>query len=628
MRAVAVVAAMACLASVLGVPATHAEISPQAKVVVDRWLEASGGRAAYLADTLLHVKGRTRKGGEPGTFEVWRHGSSQYMETHTEASVKLRFGVDGAAGWRTDVTAKKIAPLEGKDLEAIQGEAWFASEQWAREDQGGGKVWHGQHAFKGARGMIALEVTPPVGPSKTLWFDDDNGLLVRITHRRDQYAWDESYSGWRTIAGRKRWTIATAGDSMLYAPGFRRTIVDSIRVEPPLAASGFAPPASSVRPVTWLRTRGVAELPFRYKRGHVWIRASVNGTPPADFILDTGCTMSALDREYARRIGLPVEGRLVAEGIAGTDDGGGWAPLRSLRIAGATGDGVEVRDLKTGVLEINDDMRVQEWDDAAGLIGYDVLSRFVVDIDFDRQVVTLHDPATFQYAGHGQAIPFTLHACIPTVEVRLNAGCTGRFIVDVGNATVMTVHTEQVDACRLFGGRRKEIQHWVGGIGGSIPETVCRLDSVHVGPFAWPQPIVGLTLHHLGSMGSKDVQGNIGTSVLERFRCTFDYARSQLWLEPGKRFAQPDRYSHSGLYLHRWSGRVWITAVVRHSPADEAGLKVRDVLKSVDGRPIDRWTPEALDAVFRDGAIGSTVRLTIERDLVDQDLELTLAEVL
>ncbi len=627
MRTAATAAVVACLASLLATSRACAAISPQAKPVVDRWIEASGGRAAFLADTMLHVKGRSVAGGERGTFEFWRHGPAQYMEAETEGTLRVRHGLDGATGWRTDVTSKKVAPLEGKDLEAIQGEAWFASEMWARDDQGGGKVWHGQHAFKGGRGMIALDVTPPVGPAKTLWFDDDTGLLVRVTHHRDQYTWDESYGGWRVFAGRKRWTVATVGDSVLYASGYRRANVDSIRAELPTAASGFAAPASTVRPVTWLRARGAVELPFRYRRGHVWVRASINGTAPADFILDTGCTMSALDREYVRRIGLPLEGRLVAEGVAGADEGG-WAPVRSLRLATPAGDGVEIRDLKAGVLELNDDMRVMEWDDAAGLIGYDVLSRFVVDLDFDRQVVTLHDPATFRYSGRGQAVPFTLHACIPTVEVRLNAGCVGRFIVDVGNATVMTVHTEQVDACHLFGGRRKEIQHWIGGIGGAIPETVCRLDSVLVGPFGWSQPIVGLTLHHLGTMGSKDVQGNIGTSVLERFRCTFDYAHSLLWLEPGQRFAQPDRYSHSGLYLHRFSGRVWITAVVRHSPADDAGLKVRDVLKAVDGRPIDRWTPEALDAVFRDGPIGSTVRLTIERDLVDQDIELTLADVL
>ena len=44
------------------------------------------------------------------------------------------------------------------------------------------------------------------------------------------------------------------------------------------------------------------------------------------------------------------------------------------------------------------------------------------------------------------------------------------------------------------------------------------------------EPVAGLTTHHQGSAGSLEVQGNIGTTVLERFRCTFDYARGTLWL--------------------------------------------------------------------------------------------------
>ncbi len=610
----------------LAAPA-RAAISPQAKVIVEHWLEASGGRAAFLADTALHVKGKIAAEGMRGSFDHWSQGPGRLLESENVGTLRERTGYDGHAGWRTDLTSRKVAPLEGKDLEAITADAWFASEQWARDDQGGGRVWHGQTAYSEGHGLVAIDVTPPVGPGRSLWFDTETWLLVRVTHHRDQYTWDEHFSGWRKLAGRKRWTTSEIGDSALFAAGYERRNLDSIRVESPRDPAAFSPPASSVRAVTWLKTRGVARLPFQYRGGSVWVRAALNGGPLADFILDTGCTMSAVDREHARAVGLSTEGNMAAEGVGGVGEGH-WAQVRSLRISAPNGDGVEVPDLKVGVLELTDDMQVLDWDDAAGLIGYDVLSRFVVEIDFDHEVVTLYDPAKFRYAGAGQPVPFTLHACIPTVEVTLNATCHGRFIVDVGNATPMAVNSDQVDACRLFGGTRKEVQHWVGGIGGAFPETVCRLDSVRVGPFTWREPVAGLTLHHLGGAGSKDIQGNLGTSVLERFKCTFDYARSTLWLEPGRRYALRDHFSRSGLYVTRWSGRVWIAGVVRHSPGADAGLKVRDVLKAVNGRPIARWTPEELQGLFEEGPVGETVKLTVERELVDRDFELTLADVL
>jgi hypothetical protein len=613
-------------AMMLAAPA-RADITPQAQVLVERYIEASGGRAAFQADTVQHAKLKMVSEGMKGTTEIWWHAPDRVVQILTLGPLRTRSGYDGRQGWSTDLNSKKVSPLEGKDLEALQSEVWFATEQWARDDQGGGKVVHGQHAYYKGHAMDALDVTPPVGPAGQLWFDSETGLLARITHRRDQYHWNEELIGWKTIAGRKRWTASLIGDSVLFAAGYKRLNLDSLRVESPKDPAIFSPPASSQKPTAWLRTKGVARIPFRYKRGHVWVRASVNGGAPDDFIIDTGCTITALDQAWARHAEITTHGEMATEGVAGVG-AGAWAPVTSLRIVAPNGDGVQVGDLKVAVLELNDDMQTFDWSKEAGLIGYDVLGRFSVDLDFDKQVMTLHDPATFRYAGAGQSVPITMYAGIPTVEVTLNGSCRGQFLVDVGNSTVLSVNSDQVDRCHLFGAQRKEVQHWVGGIGGIMTETVCRLDSVKVGPFGWSEPVAGLTLHHLGGAGSKEIQGNVGTSVLDRFHCTFDYAHGRLWLEPGRRYLERDRFTRSGIWVTRWSGNVYVGRVVRKSPGEAAGLKVRDIVRAIDGKPIEGWTPEQIDALLVDGPPGKVVTLTIERDLVNQDVEVTLADVL
>jgi len=116
--------------------------------------------------------------------------------------------------------------------------------------------------------------------------------------------------------------------------------------------------------------------------------------------------------------------------------------------------------------------------------------------------------------------------------------------------------------------------------------------------------------------------------VLERFRCTFDYARGTLWLVPGARFLEHEAFTRSGLWYTRWSGAVIVFGVVRGSPAEEAGIKVRDVLRSINGRSIEKMTPEEMDRVLRDGKPGSVVKLTYERELKEETVELTLADVL
>lgn len=616
---------IASCALILATPSFAATVPPQARALFERHVQASGGRAAFLADSGWHAIGQLTDSGLEGRTDLWAARPARLARSERVGTLRARVGTDGRSAWSTDLTSRQVTPLEGEDRDAFIGEAWFQSERWAEEQTDARRVTLGSSAFVGDRVLQAVEVTPPIGPAKVLWFDDRTGLLSRLTHLRDQHRWDETYSAWRTMAGRKRPTRMTSGDPR-FAAGFREVRIDSVVAWIPNDTL-FAPPASRLRPVTWLKAKGVARLPFRYRGGHVWLRASVNGQPPADFILDTGCSLSAFDEAFARKAGLVLEGDLVVQGVGGYDTGG-FARVRSVRVLAGDGDGVEVRDLQVAVVELQQEMQTFEWDKPAGLLGYDFLSRFVVEIDFDHSLVTLHDPATYQHRGGGEAIPMELRNNIPTVEVTLERACTGRFIVDVGNAFVLAVHSDQVEKCGLFGRQRPKLDQWGGGIGGGFPVTVCRLDSVRIGPFTWAEPIAGLTTYRRGGVGSTEVQGNIGTSVLDRFHCTFDYARSTLWLEPSAKHAERERYSRSGLFVTRLSGRVVVGGVVRRSPAEDAGLRPRDVIKSVNGRAIERFTQEELERVLHAGDIGSIVRVTYERDLHDHDAELTLADVL
>ena len=43
-----------------------------------------------------------------------------------------------------------------------------------------------------------------------------------------------------------------------------------------------------------------------------------------------------------------------------------------------------------------------------GVLGYDVLRRYVVKLDYRRRRLLLYDPATYRYDGPGMSLPFTL----------------------------------------------------------------------------------------------------------------------------------------------------------------------------------------------------------------------------
>jgi membrane-associated protease RseP (regulator of RpoE activity) len=176
---------------------------------------------------------------------------------------------------------------------------------------------------------------------------------------------------------------------------------------------------------------------------------------------------------------------------------------------------------------------------------------------------------------------------------------------------------------------RKEVQILSGGIGGGFESTMCRLDSVRIGPYEWNEPVATLALGTHGGIGSLDIAGNIGNTVLERFRCTFDYIHQMLYLEPGLRYGERDQVSRFGALFIRWGTRVFVGNVLTGSAAYEAGLRWYDEIVAVDGKPLESWTRQEIDRVLEDGAAGSVHRVTYSRlDEPEKTVTVTLKDVL
>jgi aspartyl protease/PDZ domain-containing protein len=622
---------IAMLLIVLASPA-RASITPRAQQVVDRYVEATGGAAALANQGRVHVKGRLRAIELQGVYEQWSEAPDRVLTWTRLGPVRTRTGFDGRVGWITDLDSKRVRLLQGAELEHLQAQAYFENEMWARPGQGGGKVTHGSPMFRDQDVYLSLEVTPPAGPARRLWFSEKTGLLVRTLTEEGPRGTDYWLSGYRRLAGRVRPTIQDALDPALHVllenegqPD--RFQVDSVQAVASSDSSFFSPPRSTESPVTWRGRPGVARVPFRYGSRHVWIKVSIDGAPPADFLLDTGASITAIDRSYAEQLGLTRQGAFGVQGMGGMS-GASFARLQSVRVGGA--EGASVQGIEAAILDFGEGHREVMWRKMAGLIGYDFLSHFVVEIDYDRQLVTLRDPKGYRYEGHGAALDMKVSGGLPLIEAQLGAGCRGDFLVDVGNSFGLIVHRSLSTGCGMLRATRgrKEVKVLTGGVGSSFANWLCRIDSLEVGPYAVASPIAGFSLSTQGMVGSNDVAGNFGNGVLERFKCTFDYARGKLYLEPGARYAQPDRYSRAGALFLRLDQRVVVEQILHGSPADEAGLRPDDEVVAIDGKAALGYTPEEMDRMFLEGELGATHRLTIQREGKTSTVTLKLRDVI
>jgi hypothetical protein len=143
-----------------------------------------------------------------------------------------------------------------------------------------------------------------------------------------------------------------------------------------LAVLCLAPPTRADEPAKSY------EVPYRLtKTQHILVRAKINGKGPFNFIVDTGAPALFLATDAARQLGVKSDK--------------GWGVLDRLDIEG----GVKLKQVKA---RIETPFQVEGMNglglagvELHGMMGYDILARFRMEIDFTRDKM-VWTPLTFQ----------------------------------------------------------------------------------------------------------------------------------------------------------------------------------------------------------------------------------------
>jgi hypothetical protein len=264
-------------------------------------------------------------------------------------------------------------------------------------------------------------------------------------------------------------------------------------------------------------------------RIHAMVPVRVNGSEPLRFALDTGAPFPALvGRESTARLGLKPGLRVRLGG-----SGSGRDPYGHL-VHGLTfslGE-MDLLDRTAAVmawemLPVFDSENEVHFD---GILGYDLLKRAVVELDFERGELTLYEPSSFDYSGAGQTLPLLMHQRKPYADagVVLEGGAVVpvRLHVDLGNRGSLSLIPRSHPDIRLpTNGVRSE--GW--GLSGSVMGVLGRVRTLQLGAHRLQNVVTKFHTSGYATAGNRN--GVLGLEVLRRFRVIFDYARKRMILE-------------------------------------------------------------------------------------------------
>lgn len=253
---------------------------------------------------------------------------------------------------------------------------------------------------------------------------------------------------------------------------------------------------------------------------HLLTRARIDGGEPRWFLLDSGAGALVIDKGTADAIGLEAFGAIEASGV------GGQAPAR-FRPAARFAFGPLTLErpvmLELDLSKIAPFFGVE----LAGIIGYDVFARAVIELDLRTPAAKLHDPADFEPPSGTRWEELLLDERIPTLRCRYEGEHEGLFRMDTGDSSTVTFHTPTVERLQLLEGRKTKSTP-LGGVGGFTGGRSGKLAWFEVGGRRVEDLDARFAQTEKGPFSTPEIDGNLGTALLEPFVLFFDYRSQRL----------------------------------------------------------------------------------------------------
>lgn len=313
------------------------------------------------------------------------------------------------------------------------------------------------------------------------------------------------------------------------------------------------------------------------------------------FIFDTGSSGISLDSTTASYLGLrPSYDGLLIRGIAGVRE------VPQLRNQTLT-----VGDLRTDSLNfyVNDysvltsiyGVRID------GVIGYAMLSRYIVSIDYNKQLMDWYAPGAFAYPKKGLLLNPQINR-LPAYPLTIQELQTKNYpmLIDIGAGLNLLFSERFAKEAGVLDPERKS---WITsgeGIGGQIELRLTLLRSLRIGPYRFKKVPITIFDDSNNVTNYPHWAGLIGNDLLRRFNIIINYPAGEIHLKPNRFYYDEFDYAYIGMELYLIDGLITIGFVATGSPAQEAGLEVGDEIVAINkivGGKLDAYKSELAHAI-------------------------------
>ena len=345
----------------------------------------------------------------------------------------------------------------------------------------------------------------------------------------------------------------------------------------------------------------IASFPFEMHNDHIVIPVKINGHGPLNFVFDTGAGGTMVDSLTAHMLGFD-------EGIERTNTGAAGTHkvqvhrFNTVEVGAAAVKNVTIMSSNTEFEFIDSNRKIH------GIIGFHILSKFVIEVDYIRKFLSIYNHSNFEYLGLGSKYEFTLAFNMPMIVLPLRVDDSpfidANFLIDTGARADLLLNSPFVNDFNVISkvGAVHSVNSVIGSSQTKAKVYFGRVKALKLGSEQFSNVPAVLSQADQGVLSFDEIHGLIGNRILKRFNTVYNYNRGIVYFEPNANAKSKFSVNSIGFTIRFNRDRLFIKDIITGGPAEKAGLISGAEITKINSRQIHHYSKnEIRELMLRDG---------------------------
>gem|GEM_PF-414190 len=331
----------------------------------------------------------------------------------------------------------------------------------------------------------------------------------------------------------------------------------------------------------------VTTLKIELHNNQLWINAGLKGTTTDSlkFLFDSGAATSVLDSAVAAKI-FPDGAFKEAKAMGAS----GNSAARRLENESVYLNGLELDNINFLITDLSR-FASRFGRKADGIIGYDLLKKYVTRIDIDHKTLSIYRDIKDINAEKGKPIAFDFGSelkyfpkLMGSFTTQAGQSYSGYFIFDSGAGLTALLNTPFVNENQLLSQSGKVSHLKAEGLTNTSDNYVARITSFSFNGETFKDLPISMSQTTAGVNSMKGYAGLIGNKLLFRYNLIFDYKHKTIYFQPNSYYSSKFEFPLCGFMLKLRDGNIYIDYIMPDSPEEGQGLEAGDQLITVNGK--------------------------------------------